>query len=93
MWHCALIRVLRSYQALFDLCKMLLGNPFGNRRIDVAHDSIGQRVAAFSRSVAAGTPHLPPTMTPGVTVAWNNSESPENHRPEDAAKLTHRCKK
>jgi hypothetical protein len=65
-----------SYQALFDLCKMLLGNPFGDRRIDVAHNSIGQGVAAFSRSVAAGTPHLPPTMSPGVTAAWNNSESP-----------------
>lgn len=67
----------RSYQALFDLCKMLLSNPFGKRRIDVAHDSIGQGVAAFARGLAAGTPYVPASMTPGVMAAWRNSESPE----------------
>jgi len=57
-----------SYAALFDLTKMLY-NPFGNRRIDVAHDAIGQGVRALARGLARAAPHIPPTMSPGVTAA------------------------
>ena len=57
-----------SYAALFDLTKMLY-NPFGNRRIDVAHDAIGQGVRALARGLARAAPHIPPTMSPGVSAA------------------------
>jgi hypothetical protein len=50
-----------SYASLFDLTKML-HNPFGNRRIDVAHDAIGQGIRDLARGLAAGYPHLPTTM-------------------------------
>ena len=50
-----------SYAALYDLTKMLY-NPFGSRRIDVAHDAIGQGVAKLARGLAAATPHIPDTM-------------------------------
>ena len=57
-----------SYAALFDLTKMLY-NPFGQRRIDVAHDAIGQGVRALARGLATAAPHIPATMSPGVTAA------------------------
>jgi hypothetical protein len=39
-----------SYKSLYDL-GYLLHNPFGDRRIDVAHETIGSGIRAFSRSV------------------------------------------
>ena len=39
-----------SYKSLYDLC-YVLHNPFGNRRIDVAHETIGSGIRKFSKAV------------------------------------------
>ena len=39
-----------SYKSLYDIC-YVLHNPFGDRRIDVAHESIGSGIRKFSNSV------------------------------------------
>lgn len=39
-----------SYKSLYDLC-YVLHNPFGDRRIDVAHETIGSGIRNFSKSV------------------------------------------
>jgi hypothetical protein len=49
-----------SYVALYDLGYMLY-NPFGNRRIDVAHELIGSGIRKLSESLASGK-MLPATM-------------------------------
>ena len=50
-----------SYVALYDLGYML-HNPFGNRRIDVAHETIGFGLRKLGTSLAEGTKFHPPTM-------------------------------
>lgn len=53
-----------SYAALYDLGYML-HNPFGKRRIDVAHELIGGGIRALSASLAAAVAHLPPFLKRG----------------------------
>ena len=53
-----------SYSALYDL-NYILHNPFGGRRIDVAHNVIGRGIRNLSRSLTAqGGAHLPPGIAP-----------------------------
>ena len=50
-----------SYAALYDLGYML-HNPFGRRRIDVAHETISAGIRRLSTELAWGVPHVPATM-------------------------------
>jgi len=51
-----------SYQAMYDLGK-ILHNPFGNRRIDVAHEAIHAGLRRLAEGLlAGGEAHVPPTM-------------------------------
>ena len=51
-----------SYKSMFDLGKVL-HNPFGNRRIDVAHETIHAGLRKLAESLLSkGTSHVPPTM-------------------------------
>lgn len=50
-----------SYAALYDL-GYLLHNPFGQRRIDVAHETISGGIRRLSSSLAWAFPHVPPAM-------------------------------
>lgn len=47
-----------SYASLYDLGYML-HNPFGNRRIDVAHEVIFNGIRKLSTELAIGNTHLP----------------------------------
>eukprot|EP00947_MAST-08B_sp_MAST-8B-sp1_P003693 g3693.t1 len=48
-----------SYKALYDVV-YVLHNPFGSRRIDVAHEVIGGGIRRLSNALMAGNPSLPP---------------------------------
>jgi len=51
-----------SYAALYDL-GCVLHNPFGQRRLDVAHETIGGGIRKLSFAIAiAPTVHLPPAI-------------------------------
>ena len=56
------------YRGLYDVC-YVLHNPFGSRRIDVAHETIGAGLRRLSQSLMLGTPHLPPSMGAAQTTA------------------------
>ena len=51
-----------SYQGLYDL-GYSLHNPFGDRRLDVAHEVIGGGIAKLSAAIARVDGHLPPHLT------------------------------
>ena len=48
-----------SYAALYDL-SYTLHNPFGHRRLDVAHETIGGGIRRLSQQLMEGESHLPP---------------------------------
>ena len=48
-----------SYKALYDL-NYIMQNPFGNRRIDVAHEVIFAGIRKLSIALANGEDHAPP---------------------------------
>lgn len=50
-----------SYQGLYDL-GYSLHNPFGNRRLDVAHEVIGSGIGKLSAAIARVDGHLPPHL-------------------------------
>lgn len=50
-----------SYAALYDLGYML-HNPFGPRRIDVAHETISSGIRTLSSSLAAAVAHIPMSL-------------------------------
>jgi hypothetical protein len=51
-----------SYQAMYDLA-YVLHSPFGDRRIDIAHETIGHGVQRFSRAVSTAGQPMPPYFT------------------------------
>ena len=54
-----------SYAAMFDIAKTL-HNPFGNRRIDVAHEAIGKGLRKLADALCThGADHLPPELAGG----------------------------
>ena len=55
-----------SYAALYDLGYML-HNPFGQRRIDVAHEMIGAGIRKLSTSLANAVGHVPPFLKKKMT--------------------------
>ena len=57
-----------SYKALYDLGYVLY-NPFGDRRLDVAHETIGNGIRKLAFEIAAVGQRLPPRNTePSVRV-------------------------
>lgn len=52
-----------SYASLYYLGAYLY-NPFGNRRIDVAHEVIFNGIRKLSTELAIGSTHLPPNRFP-----------------------------
>jgi len=50
-----------SYASLYDL-GYVLDNPFLDKRIDVAHETIFNGVRRLSTSLAEGEPCLPPCL-------------------------------
>lgn len=50
-----------SYAALYDLGYMLQ-NPFGSRRIDVAHETISLGIRKLSTSLVSAIQHIPPFL-------------------------------
>ena len=53
-----------SYKAMYDLAKVL-HNPFGNRQIDVAHETISAGLRNLADQLLGnGEAHLPPDMPP-----------------------------
>ena len=54
-------------KALYDL-SYVLHNPFGDRRLDVAHETIGSGIGHLSSAIAKVGPHLPPAITARMKV-------------------------
>eukprot|EP00326_Haptolina_ericina_P023934 CAMPEP_0181188002 /NCGR_PEP_ID=MMETSP1096-20121128/10876_1 /TAXON_ID=156174 ORGANISM="Chrysochromulina ericina, Strain CCMP281" /NCGR_SAMPLE_ID=MMETSP1096 /ASSEMBLY_ACC=CAM_ASM_000453 /LENGTH=273 /DNA_ID=CAMNT_0023277019 /DNA_START=305 /DNA_END=1126 /DNA_ORIENTATION=- len=50
-----------SYQGMYDLA-YLLHNPFGDRRLDVAHETIGGGIRKLSEKIAGVDGYLPPSL-------------------------------
>lgn len=50
-----------SYKGLYDLA-YTLHNPFGDRRLDVAHETIGGGIRRLAEEIAAVTNRLPPSL-------------------------------
>jgi len=69
-----------SYQGLYDL-GYSLHNPFGDRRLDVAHEVIGGGIAKLSAAIARVDGHLPPHLTG----AAKGAEDKCSHGSEGAA--------
>ena len=59
-----------SYGGMYDLCK-ILHNPFGNRRVDIAHEAIQKGLRTLGDNLLTATDHvMPPTMIqPGAARA------------------------
>jgi hypothetical protein len=62
-----------SYAALYDLGYML-HNPFGRRRIDVAHELISGGIRTLSASLAAAMTNLPPFMKRAAKSAYGKPQ-------------------
>ena len=73
-----------SYKALYDLPKQL-HNPFGDRRLDVAHELIGGGIRRLAQQIAQVGDRLPPALAQAVGCKAamshaNGKSDPKNDR-------------
>jgi hypothetical protein len=93
VWTAKLVLLLfwnTSYAAMFDLAKVM-HSPFGDRRIDVAHEAIAGGIRKLADQLVNAHAALPPSMIPDACArtAGSNGSSAKasNHRKPNAFAL------